>query len=56
VVIKQWSPELLDAFRKNTDIVLKEWAESDGEFAAAWANQKKFVAQGVAWRSLSRLP
>jgi len=41
---------------KNTDIVLKEWAESDGEFAAAWANQKKFVAQGVAWRSLSRLP
>ena len=24
VVIKQWSPELLDAFRKNTEIVLKE--------------------------------
>jgi len=56
VVIKQWSPELLDAFRKNTDIVLKDWAEHDGDFAAAWANQKKFVAQGVAWRSLSRLP
>src|SRR5882724_10602795 len=48
VVIKQWSPELLDAFRKNTDIVLKDWAEHDGDFAAAWANQKKFVAQGVA--------
>jgi TRAP-type mannitol/chloroaromatic compound transport system substrate-binding protein len=56
VVIKQWSPELLAAFRQNTDIVLKEWAENDSDFAAAWANQKKFVAQGVAWRSLSRLP
>ncbi len=56
VVIKPWSPELLEAFRKNTDIVLKDWAEHDGDFAAAWANQRKFVAQGVAWRSLSRLP
>jgi len=56
VVIKQWSPELLAAFRKNTDIVLKDWAEHDGDFAAAWEDQKKFVAQGVAWRSLSRLP
>jgi len=56
VVIKQWSPELLDAFRKNTEIVLNDWAEHDGDFAAAWANQKKFVAQGVAWRSMSRLP
>jgi TRAP-type mannitol/chloroaromatic compound transport system substrate-binding protein len=56
VVIKPWSPELLEAFRKNTDIVLKDWAEHDGDFAAAWANQQKFVAQGVAWRSLSRLP
>jgi TRAP-type mannitol/chloroaromatic compound transport system substrate-binding protein len=56
VVIKSWSPELLEAFRKNTDIVLKDWAEHDGDFAAAWANQQKFVAQGVAWRSLSRLP
>jgi len=56
VVIKQWAPSILDAFRKNADIVLKERAETDGEFAAAWANQKKFVAQGLDWRSLSRLP
>lgn len=56
VVIKQWTPPILDAFRKNADIVLKERAETDGEFAAAWANQKKFVNQGDDWRSLSRLP
>jgi TRAP-type mannitol/chloroaromatic compound transport system substrate-binding protein len=56
VTIKQWSPELLDAFRKNTEIVLKEKAAADPEFAAAWENQKKFVARGVDWRNLSRLP
>jgi TRAP-type mannitol/chloroaromatic compound transport system substrate-binding protein len=56
VVIKQWAPAILDAFRKNADTMLKERAEIDHEFAAAWANQKKFVAQGVDWRSLSRLP
>jgi TRAP-type mannitol/chloroaromatic compound transport system substrate-binding protein len=54
--IKQWSPELLDAFRNNTEIVLKERADADPEFAAAWENLKKFVAQGTAWRTLSRLP
>ena len=56
VVIKQWAPSILDAFRKNADTMLKERAEIDHEFAAAWDNQKKFVAQGVDWRSLSRLP
>jgi TRAP-type mannitol/chloroaromatic compound transport system substrate-binding protein len=56
VTIKQWSPELLDAFRKNTEIVRKEKAAADPEFAAAWENQKKFVARGVDWRNLSRLP
>ena len=56
VVIKQWAPSILDAFRKNADTMLKERAEIDHEFAAAWANQKKFVAHGVEWRSLSRLP
>ena len=56
VVIKQWSPELLGAFRRNSDIMLKDRGERDADFAAAWANQKAFVAQGVSWRSLSRLP
>ena len=56
VTIKQWSPELLDAFRKNTEIVLKERADADPEFAAAWENLKKFIAQGTDWRTLSRLP
>ena len=56
VTIKQWSPGLLDAFRKNTEVVLKEKAAADPEFAAAWENQKKFVARGVDWRNLSRLP
>jgi TRAP-type mannitol/chloroaromatic compound transport system substrate-binding protein len=56
VVIKQWAPSILDAFRKNSEIVLKERAEMDAEFAAGWANQKKFVAQGMDWRSMSRLP
>ncbi|WIM13421.1 TRAP transporter substrate-binding protein DctP [Enhydrobacter sp.] len=56
VTIKQWSPELLDAFRRNTEAVLKEKAAADPEFAAAWENQKKFVARGADWRNLSRLP
>jgi TRAP-type mannitol/chloroaromatic compound transport system substrate-binding protein len=56
VVIKQWAPSILDAFRKNTDIVLNERAETDAEFASAWASQKKFVARGMDWRSMSRLP
>ncbi|MBS0224272.1 MAG: TRAP transporter substrate-binding protein DctP [Proteobacteria bacterium] len=56
VTIRQWSPELLDAFHKNTEVVLKEKAAADPEFAAAWENQKKFIAQGMDWRSLSRLP
>jgi TRAP-type mannitol/chloroaromatic compound transport system substrate-binding protein len=56
VVIKQWSAELLDAFRRTNEAVLNERAERDADFAAAWANQKKFVAQGADWRSLSRLP
>lgn len=56
VVLKNWAPGLLQAFRLNTDIVLKERAEQDAVFAAAWANQKSFVAQGATWRTLSRLP
>jgi TRAP-type mannitol/chloroaromatic compound transport system substrate-binding protein len=56
VVFKQWSPELLDVFRKNAEIVLKDRAERDAEFAAAWANQKTFVEQSKLWRSMSRLP
>ena len=56
MVIKQWAPQILDTFRKNSEIVLKERAEMDAEFAAGWANQKKFVAQGMDWRSMSRLP
>jgi TRAP-type mannitol/chloroaromatic compound transport system substrate-binding protein len=56
VTIKTWSPALLEAFRKNADIVLKERAEMDAEFAAAWADLKKFMAQGMDWRTMSRLP
>jgi TRAP-type mannitol/chloroaromatic compound transport system substrate-binding protein len=56
VVIKPWSPSILQAFRKNADLVLKERAEMDAEFAAAWADQKKYVAQGMDWRTMSRLP
>jgi TRAP-type mannitol/chloroaromatic compound transport system substrate-binding protein len=56
VVIKQWSPELLAAFRMHADAVLREQAERDPDFAAALANQRAFVAQSAAWRTLSRLP
>lgn len=56
VTIKQWSPVLMDAFRKSTAIVLKERAAADADFAAAWSDQKKFVEQATEWRSLSRLP
>jgi TRAP-type mannitol/chloroaromatic compound transport system substrate-binding protein len=56
VVIKQWSPAIMDAFRANTTAVLKERAEHDIDFAAALINQKAFVTQGQSWRTLSRLP
>lgn len=56
VTFRTWSSELLAAFRANTEIVLKERAEHDADFAAAWENQKRFVAQGESWRTLSRLP
>ena len=56
VVIKQWPQPVMDAFRSNTELVLKERADADPEFAAAWANQKAFVAQGLSWRTMSRLP
>ncbi|MBS0540679.1 MAG: hypothetical protein JSR47_18085, partial [Proteobacteria bacterium] len=56
VVIKQWPSALLDEFRRNAGIVLQERADHDPDFAAAWANQKAFIAQGVTWRTMSRLP
>jgi TRAP-type mannitol/chloroaromatic compound transport system substrate-binding protein len=56
VVIKQWSPAILNAFRANSEIMLKERAEADGEFAAAWADLKKYIAQGQDWLSMSQLP
>lgn len=56
VVIKQWSPELLAAFRMHASTVLREQAERDPDFAAALANQRSFLAQGAAWRRLSQLP
>jgi TRAP-type mannitol/chloroaromatic compound transport system substrate-binding protein len=56
VTFKQWSPDILTAFRKNSELVLKERAEADGEFAAAWADLKKYIAQGQDWLSMSYLP
>lgn len=56
VMIREWSADVLAAFRKNTDIVLKEQAERDPEFGAALANQQAFVQQSARWRIMSRLP
>ncbi len=56
VVIKQWSPELLNAFRVSAGVVVKEQVDHDPDFAAALANQRSFVAQGASWRRLSQLP
>ena len=56
VVIKQWSPELMAIFRKKSEIVLKEQADRDPDFAAALANQRAFISQSIDWRKLSRLP
>ncbi|MFZ5779773.1 MAG: TRAP transporter substrate-binding protein [Pseudomonadota bacterium] len=56
VVIRQWSPELMDAFRTHSEAVLKEQAQQDADFSAALANQRAFVRQSVDWRKLSRLP
>ncbi|MCD6061828.1 MAG: Extracellular solute-binding protein family 7, partial [Moraxellaceae bacterium] len=43
VVIRQWSPDLLKVFRAKSEIVLKEQAERDPDFAAALANQRAFI-------------
>jgi TRAP-type mannitol/chloroaromatic compound transport system substrate-binding protein len=56
VVIRQWSPELMKAFRAKSDMVLKEQADRDADFAAALANQRGFIGQNVGWRAMSRLP
>lgn len=56
VVIKQWAPDLLKVFRAKSEIVLKEQAERDPDFAAALANQRAFIGQSIDWRKLSRLP
>lgn len=56
VVIKQWSPELLAVFRAKSEIVLKEQADRDPDFAAALANQRAFIGQSLDWRKMSRLP
>jgi len=56
VEVREWSPDVLAAFRKNSDIVVKDLAERDADFAAALANQRAFIAQGAHWRALSRLP
>ncbi len=56
VVIKQWPPELLAVFRAKSEVVLKEQADRDPDFAAALANQRAFIGQSIDWRKLSRLP
>jgi TRAP-type mannitol/chloroaromatic compound transport system substrate-binding protein len=56
VVIKEWSPDLLRIFRAKSEIVLKEQADRDPDFAAALANQRAFIGQSIDWRKLSRLP
>jgi len=56
VTIKEWSPELLNVFRAKSEIVLKEQAERDPDFAAALANQRAFIGQSIDWRKMSRLP
>ncbi len=56
VAVREWSPEVMKAFRDNAEIVLKEEADRDPDFAAALANQRAFVRQSVDWRKLSRLP
>ena len=56
IEVREWSPDVLAAFRRNSEIVVKDLAERDADFAAALANQKAFIAQGAHWRALSRLP
>jgi TRAP-type mannitol/chloroaromatic compound transport system substrate-binding protein len=56
VEVREWSPDVLAAFRKNSGIVVKDLAERDSDFAAALANQQAFIAQTAHWRALSRLP
>jgi TRAP-type mannitol/chloroaromatic compound transport system substrate-binding protein len=56
VVIKQWPPEIMQAFRSKAEIVLKEQSDRDPDFAAALANQRAFIGQSIDWRKMSRLP
>jgi len=56
VVSKQGSPELMKVSRAKSEIVLKEQADRDPDFAAALANQRAFISQSIDWRKMSRLP
>jgi TRAP-type mannitol/chloroaromatic compound transport system substrate-binding protein len=56
VTIKPWSLELLDAFHKQTDLVLKDLSSRDADFAAGLTSQRNFIEHGKAWRAMSRVP
>lgn len=56
IAIKTWSPALLEAFRRESGVVIRELAQRDPDFAHGLASQRAFVERNAAWRSIQRLP
>ncbi|MGH1419132.1 MAG: TRAP transporter substrate-binding protein [Hyphomicrobiaceae bacterium] len=56
VQIKDWSPEMLDAFRKTWDEIALEESKKDAYFAKVWADMSKFREGYKLWKSHAFLP
>ena len=56
VTIKQWSPEMLEAFETAWDEVAAELASEDEYFAEVWADLQEFRAGYKVWNNNIYLP
>ena len=52
----KFSYEILKQLQKVTNVVLKEEADKDPDFARIWQSQKKFQATYRNWKSFAYLP
>jgi TRAP-type mannitol/chloroaromatic compound transport system substrate-binding protein len=52
VKIHQWSPEMMDLFKKNWFIVVEEEANKNLEFQRVWTSIKNFRENYAIWHNL----
>jgi TRAP-type mannitol/chloroaromatic compound transport system substrate-binding protein len=55
VVVHTWPPKIIETFRATTEVVLKEEAKADPDFARALRSLQEFRAGYRAWSELSRV-